>query len=222
MKDPKHKKTLVVLLAVFGAFFVFFGLVFIIVMLEEWAAVFPGIILLAAGAVMLWAMRVLKTVPLVGTQTEVPASAGSGTEEKPTAADCKAAYLRYMDGHDIKYRDVSDRTVEVAYDTSNAGTVRVSVVFDESAGGYVHFFTPAIGPFRDKVAEGVLLCNAMNLNYRWVTFFLDRDNDVAVDADAMVSVEDAGRVCSDIVVRMVDIVDKAYPEFMKVKWGQGD
>lgn len=145
-----------------------------------------------------------------------PPAAGPGA-----SGSYKEAYLRYMDEKGVKYQDVDERVVDVAYNGKNADVLRVRVLFDPDDSGHVHFISGDVGSFKEKVPEGLLLCNAMNMNYRWAKFYLNQQNSVVVDSDAIIDRNIVGPSCVEIVERMVDIVDHAYPEFMKAKWGEG-
>ena len=58
----------------------------------------------------------------------------------------------------------------------------------------------------------------MNAQYRWVKFYIDGDQDIACQSDALVDIESVGSECLQMVERMVGIMDEAYPEFMKAFW----
>lgn len=155
-------------------------------------------------------------------KSPAPVRPASGAPAAAPAGGYKAAYLRYMDEKGLKYRDVGERTVDVSYNANNADTILIRVIFDADDSGHVHFICGDVGSFKDKVPEGVLICNAMNMNYRWAKFYLNQQNSVVVDSDAIIDGNIVGPACVEIVERLVDIIDKAYPEFMKVKWGQYD
>ena len=131
----------------------------------------------------------------------------------------KEAYLRYMDANGIKYTDRGENMVRVAYSCSNIKSVPVIVIFDKEGKNLVQFVCCEVASFKDdKMAPGLVACNAMNAKYRWVKFYLDSDQDVRVEADALVSMDTVGEECAQMVSRMVNIIDDAYPEFMRALW----
>ena len=71
----------------------------------------------------------------------------------------------------------------------------------------------------DKYAAGLLACNNANKQYRWVRFYMDGDNDVVAAMDAIVSSETVFDEMIELIVRMLQIIDDLYPEFMRARWG---
>ena len=136
------------------------------------------------------------------------------------ATNFKAECLRYLDRKGIKYTDRNDTTVSIRYNAENMKTIEVIVDFDEDGDPYVTFHSWSIGSFMEdsKYAKGLVVCNEMNKQYRWCKFYLDNDRDVTVQSDAIVSLDNVGPVVSELVQRIVGIMDKAYPEFMKAVW----
>lgn len=126
------------------------------------------------------------------------------------------AYLRYMDSKGIKYRTLDDRCVRVAYNCENIKTVAILVLFDKNGKNLVQFVCTEVANFKDnKYAAGLVLCNSLNAKYRWCKFYLDKDSDLLVEADALVEINTVGSECAEMVSRMVDIIDGAYPDIMR-------
>ena len=69
-----------------------------------------------------------------------------------------------------------------------------------------------------KSAAQGFACNSLNQEYRWVRFYLDKDWDLICEADALLDPSSGGEECLSIVRRMVNIIDEAYPKFMKALW----
>ncbi|MBQ8001714.1 MAG: YbjN domain-containing protein [Ruminococcus sp.] len=133
--------------------------------------------------------------------------------------DYKAEFLRYMDDHGIKYTDRGEHVVRVAYSGENLNSIPVLVIFDEDGENMVQFVCFEVASYKqDKLAAGLITCNALNQKYRWVKFYLDDDNDIRVECDAYVSPGTAGEECMNMVHRVVSITDKAYPTIMKSIW----
>ena len=61
-------------------------------------------------------------------------------------------------------------------------------------------------------------CNSLNGEYRWVKFYIDGDGDIAVSMDAVVDIDTVGAECIQLVNRMVNIYDDAYPRLMRAIW----
>lgn len=131
--------------------------------------------------------------------------------------DYKQAYLRHMDSNGITYRNFDEHTVSVSYRCDNISSVTVFVFFDRNGKNLVRFVAGHLVSFRgEKRAPGITLCNDLNARYRWVKFYLDENSELVVQSDAIVDLNNAGSICAEIVSRMVNIIDEAYPAIMKV------
>jgi hypothetical protein len=134
-------------------------------------------------------------------------------------ADFKAAFLHYMDQKEIKYTDVKENTVRVAYSGDNLKSIPIFVFFDKDGNNLIQFACWEIATFNeDKYAAGLLTCNALNSKFRWVKFYLDSDQCVRAVLDAYVDLETVGEECTHIIQTMVGIIDEAYPDLMKALW----
>ncbi len=128
----------------------------------------------------------------------------------------KDEYMRYMDDNGIKYTDRSEHVVRVSYSGDNMRSIPVNVFFDEDGDNIVQLCCYEIARFKgDRIANGLIVCNALNQKYRWVKFYLDSDNDVRAELDAYISSGTAGEECANLVRRVVSIVDKSYPTIIK-------
>lgn len=61
--------------------------------------------------------------------------------------------------------------------------------------------------------------NKLNAKYRYVKFVLDSDGDVNLEYDYLVRCPDPAVSAKEIVIRIVKIVDEAYPELMRAVLG---
>lgn len=56
------------------------------------------------------------------------------------------------------------------------------------------------------------------MEYRWLTFFINDNHSLVVNADALYNTENCGGISLFYIMRMVNIVDEAYPKIMKNLW----
>ena len=72
----------------------------------------------------------------------------------------------------------------------------------------------------DKLSAVYPVINTLNCDYRFVKFTLDEDNEISAhwDLPDNVSPDSVGRVIVEIVIRMSQILDTAYPKLMKALW----
>lgn len=67
----------------------------------------------------------------------------------------------------------------------------------------------------DKYADVLLVCNSLNAQYKWVKFYIDKDNDIAFEDDAILSIESAADETFELLLRMINIFKDVKPSFMK-------
>ena len=134
-------------------------------------------------------------------------------------AEYKRLVSRYLDENDIKFTDVKENVIKIAYSGDNLKTIPIFVFFDKDGDPLVTLRCWEICNFKYQEARGILTCNEMNSRYRWVTFYVDDDDDVIAQIDSYIDEENCGSVVLDLVRRMVNIIDETYPKFMKARWG---
>jgi hypothetical protein len=126
----------------------------------------------------------------------------------------------YLDSKNVKYTVVDeDSRVRVGYRVENRGNLDVIVIFDKSEDS-VALRSFDFCKIPDTKKEAIYeVCSKMNMEYRWIKFFVDeRDNTVTLSADAVIQLESCGEEILELVNRMVSIGDDAYPNFMKALW----
>lgn len=101
----------------------------------------------------------------------------------------------------------------------NKQTVKVLIFFDDNdrtigirSFEYVSF--PAAK--RDEMYK---VCSDMNEEYRWAKFYVEKERDsVTISDDAVISLDSCGEEVLELVSRLCNIADDAYPKFMRAIW----
>ncbi len=136
-------------------------------------------------------------------------------------ANYKSLFTRHMDSEGIKYTDVNEYAVRVGYNAKNMSSVSIYVFFDKDNEPLVTLKCWEIAKFDgEKRAAGILACNDVNNRYRWTNFYIDDDGDVNAQIDTYVDERNCGTLCTNLVGRMVSIIDGAYPTFMQALWSK--
>lgn len=131
----------------------------------------------------------------------------------------KQIFMRGLQEKRIAFTDFNERQVRIVYTGNNLKSIPIHISFDEDDDRDCELFCLEIANFNDKVGEGLVLCNSLNEQYRWVRFYLDDDNDLVVAADGDFS---ENFVCDDNLVniqRLVNAIDLAYPQIAQELWG---
>ncbi len=67
----------------------------------------------------------------------------------------------------------------------------------------------------EKFADVLFVCNELNAQYKWVTFYLAKDNSIVLHDDAILSIESAADEAFELLVRILKIGDEVKPRLMK-------
>lgn len=132
----------------------------------------------------------------------------------------KKLFISYLETEGIKYTDIDEFVVKVVYSGDHIKAIPVYVFFDKDNDPIIQLKCWNIENFMGEEAKGILACNEMNSHYRWIKFYLDKDSDIVADCDAYIDAETCGKECLNLVRRMVNITDEAYPTFEEYKWSR--
>lgn len=133
------------------------------------------------------------------------------------------AYIKLMDEKGVRHDDIatlnSGKFDVVTRWNLEETTVTVRAVFDDNG------HTVAIRCYRlahakeNSLVDVLNTCNELNNRFRWVKFAVDDDNDVNMEIDCIVNEDTSGEVVLELVQRLCNIADEAYPELMKAIYG---
>ena len=69
---------------------------------------------------------------------------------------------------------------------------------------------------KDSIDKMYKLCNEINRKFRWFKFTIDEDRlDMVVEDDAVIQLDSCAEEVFELMIRMTQVVDEAYPQFMK-------
>ncbi len=131
----------------------------------------------------------------------------------------KQIFMQQLNERRIAFSDFNDTTVRIVYTGNNLKSIPIFIAFDEDDDPISELFCFEIANFKDKEGEGLVACNDLNQEYRWVRFYLDDDCDLAVASDGDFS---PNAVCDDCLIniqRLVNAIDQAYPTVVQALWG---
>ena len=128
-------------------------------------------------------------------------------------------FANFLDEKKIRYEIKSETALSVTYIGDNAPDIRVLFIFGEDGRDVaIRCFSVAKVP-SDKLTKAYETCSKLNNKWRWVKFYIDSDDEVTAADDAVIEPNTLGEECFELLVRCIDIVDKAYPEIMAMIWG---
>ena len=100
----------------------------------------------------------------------------------------------------------------------NIGSVNIYVIFDDD-GKSVGIRAFDICRVPDNKLEAMYkTCSQLNAQFRWVKFYVDKDNSITAEDDAVIQPDSSGEEVFELVIRMGQITDGAYSQLMKTLW----
>lgn len=134
-------------------------------------------------------------------------------------------FIDYMDKMGVKYDNhgsVGDKgreVVDVSFGGENMNTIKTRFYFEDDAESVAIRVFDIVKVPADKVNVMYPAINAVNKRFRFAKFVLDTDdNTIQAEMDAAFRSNDVGEISNELLIRMVDICDKAYPDLMKALW----
>ena len=103
-----------------------------------------------------------------------------------------------------------DSVVEFPY---NGKTTKIFFSGDDGTSLSLYMIFETIP--EEKLADLIFLCNTLNSEYKWIKFYVDKDNDLVLQEDAILSVDDTGEEAFELLLRMVKLADELKPQIMK-------
>ena len=121
-------------------------------------------------------------------------------------ADLKSKGLHY----DVFETDDGGVVVKFPYDNRIT-----SCVFKGEEGRYLSMYTIFERVPEEKIADGYALCNSLNAKFKWLKFYVDKDNDLMVEDDAILSVDTAADECFELLMRRLNIMNESKAAVMR-------
>ena len=120
--------------------------------------------------------------------------------------DLKSKKLNFHSGTNSH----GDSVVEFPYEGKVA-----KIFFSGDQGKYMSIYLVFERVPADKVADVIFACNDLNCQYKWVTFYVDKDNDVILHDDAILTPSTAADEAFELLLRLIKIGDEVKPQIMR-------
>ena len=111
---------------------------------------------------------------------------------------------------DINSSESEKSVVSFPYDGKTA-----RVFFSGEDGTYMSMYLVFESVPEEKTIDLLVLCNEMNNTYKWVKFYLDNDNDLILQDDAILNVSTAADEAFELMIRMFNISKDIKSQVMK-------
>ncbi len=121
-------------------------------------------------------------------------------------------FKEFLDSKGLHYGavidDDGDGIIDLPYDRKS-----IKCIFSGDRYLSLYLFFESVP--EEKIADVILLCNELNSKYKFVKFYVDKDGDIIVRDDAVISVDTAADEAFELVLRMLDITKDCKPIIMK-------
>lgn len=138
------------------------------------------------------------------------------------ASDNIEVLKRRLDHMGIRYAEDSNPLaciLQVPYTTEHLRHLVIVFAFDDNMPA-VHVFTSPLLNVPQGQRESMLpVLNATNRKFRWLSFSMDDDGDIAAEYDCIIPRGMSGKLCPDILNIFVRASDEAYVDLMRGLWG---
>lgn len=132
-------------------------------------------------------------------------------------------FMQALEKEDLKYKDARDlkdgsSLVVCGFNGKNT-RYDIAFIFDsDDRSVSVRVFRLVSGCPEDSTLRMLDAINEINAKYRWVKFYLDKDQDINVQLDAYVNHSVDDNICLFLLMRTVKIIDECYPTLMRALW----
>ena len=130
-------------------------------------------------------------------------------------SECDRVGLKYRDSRDL---DDGQSLVVCGVNGKNNARYDVVFVFGKDGRDVLLRVTGLVAFPEEKWGPMLELVNELNGNYRWLKFDVKPER-VDAQCDAVIDEDTSGRICVELMLRTMRIIDDAYPKFMHVLWG---
>ena len=127
---------------------------------------------------------------------------------------CAEMFIEFLKAKNMNFQSGTDSDGDTVVEFPYDGKV-TKLFFCGEQGEYLSMYLVYEHVPDDKLADVIFACNELNNNFKWVTYYVDRDNDVICHDDAILTVENAADEAFELLVRLLQITDKAKPTIMK-------
>ena len=126
---------------------------------------------------------------------------------------CAELFIQSLQEKDLRFecKESPDADVIVRLDYDNKIT---NFIFSGDDGKYVSMYTQFESVPAEKVINVLFECNKLNSTYRWLKFYVDGNNDIMVEDDAILSPENAAEECFELLLRRISILNDVKPALM--------
>ncbi len=127
---------------------------------------------------------------------------------------CADLFVKNLKEKNFNFECGTDKDGDSVVEFPYQGKV-AKMFFTGDEGQYLSMYLVYERVAEEKTTDVILACNDFNVKYKWVTAYVDSDNDLVFHDDAILAPENAADEAFELMVRMLKIVEDVKPEFMR-------
>ena len=131
-------------------------------------------------------------------------------------------FINELKERTLNYKEVrtlqdGDDLVELGFNMENT-QIQMLILFDASEKAVALRCFDVAHVTEEQFMKALLSCNALNNKMRWVKFCIGDQMNIHAEADALIDETTVTEVTMELMIRMVAIIDEAYPVINKAIW----
>lgn len=128
---------------------------------------------------------------------------------------CAELFVELLKSKNLNFQSGVDKDGDSVVEFPYQGKV-LKVFFCGNEGQYMSMYLVYERVPADKLTDLIFACNELNSQYKWVTFYVDRDNDIVLHDDAILSVENAADEAFELLLRILKIGEDNKAKIMRL------
>ena len=127
---------------------------------------------------------------------------------------CAQKFIDLLEEKNFNYTVGTDSDGDTCVNFPYQGKV-ARCFFTGENGHYLSIYIVFENVPSDKIVDLLFICNELNCQYKWATFFIDSENDILIHDDAILDENTAADEAMELLIRLLNITDDAKPKIMK-------
>ena len=131
---------------------------------------------------------------------------------------CAEIFADHLKSKEIDFNSRIDKdgdsVISILYDGKT-----IKMLFTGEKGTYLSIYNIYENVPEDNVGAVIYECNRIHSQYKWITLYVDNDNDLVMKNNAILSVGSAADEAFELFIRMVSIMKEIKPQIMKTIYG---
>ena len=128
---------------------------------------------------------------------------------------CAELFVELLKSKNLNFQSGVDKDGDSVVEFPYQGKV-LKVFFCGNEGQYMSMYLVYERVPADKLTDLIFACNELNSQYKWVTFYVDRDNDIVLHDDAILSIENAAEEAFELLLRILKIGEDNKARIMRL------